>query len=150
MMLLRIAQRMMSASELSSSLRMTAARWVSTVLTLRVRRRAMSLLLSPSARSWMLSRHETVGQHVDRSGRSALQEALEDHLGHTAGEEGLAASKALHSGDKLACGVGLQKVSSGTCREHLADQLLTLVHREHEHLNLRCHLPNAPCCFEPV
>ena len=115
MKLLRMAQRMMSASELSSSFRMTAARWVSTVLTLSVRRRAMSLLLLPSASSCMISRSREVSRSVaeaDRAGGATFQEALQNHFGDPAGEERLVASKALHRGDKLARGIGLEKVPS--------------------------------------
>jgi len=58
--------------------------------------------------------------------------------------------KALYGRDELARGVRLEKVSSGTCREHLPDQLLALVHGEHEHLDLRRELADTLCRFEAI
>src|SRR5215204_5440118 len=58
--------------------------------------------------------------------------------------------KALHGRDELARRVRLEKVTSGTCREHLPDQLLALVHGEYEHLDLRRDLADTPCRFEAI
>src|SRR5215211_7553905 len=64
---LRTANRTMSAREFKSSLRITEARCVSTVLTLRSKRVAMALLLFPSASSCTISR----SREVSRSAPSA-------------------------------------------------------------------------------
>ena len=154
MTLLRMAQRIMSASELSSSFRMTAARWVSTVLTLSVRRRAMSLLLLPSASSCMISRSRDVSRSVARlTGpvAPAFQEALQNHFGDPAREERFVARKALHRGDKLARGIGLEKVALErlpTSTSRISSSLSCMVNTRTSTQGR--DLADAPGCFEPV
>src|SRR5829696_5742872 len=81
---------------------------------------------------------------------SGLEVAIKNDLRYSTREKRLVPREALHGEDELARCFRLQEIPPRACREHLADQLLALMHGEHQHLDFWGGLPNAPGRFKPV
>lgn len=142
----------MSAKDSSRSLRMIAARCVSTVLTLIPSDVATSLLLFPSARSCTVSRSRGVSPSVwSVPGPVVPTEiACEDHFGNVGGEVMLVLRERFDGRDEVLGDVALENVTARPGVKDCVDELFVFFAGEDQQLGSRRDFPDLPCGVETV
>ena len=130
------------------SLRMIAARCVSTVLRLMLRMLAICLLVWPSAISCTTPRSRLVSVDPSRSGRARNES--EQRFRDLGREERLVRGERLDGADQVALGVRFEQVAAGARFQELLNQRLVVVHREDQNFGLGQARPDLPRRLDAV
>ena len=131
------------------SLRMAAARWVSTVLRLTPSLAPALLLVLPSAISCTTARSRGVRMSRGRAWRR-VEQRVEQVRRDLAGDVGLVPAQRLHGGDQVVVGVGLEQVAPRARRQDVLHDGLAVVHGEDQNLGARRARPDRPRRLDAV
>ena len=144
---------MISAVLWRSSFSMIRARCVSTVLMLRERSLAISLLLFPSAINWKISRSRS-GKQLEAVRHTMLFQVadvvIQHHLGHRRAEERLPFAHGADGLDEIVVHGIFQQVSASAGAEGLQDVTFVHVHAQNQNPHVGSLASNLAGRFSAV